>query len=159
MEDRSATATPPQEGWNASTLDQGALQRSLGYNIRQVEIFMNGLFAPMFDAHGIRPVDYCILTLLKSNDDVTQTAVAETLHVQRTNLVRSMARLEAQDLVKRVTDPADKRNQFLRLTPAGKRKLGDVDRELGDQEALWTSEFTPEEVDVMIKLLKRLYGG
>lgn len=146
-----------QSGWTTATLDQRFVQRRLGYNIRQIEIFKNALLEPVFEQHGIRPVDYCILALLETNSGVTQTAIADTLHVQRTNLVRSMARLEGLDYVRRATDESDKRNQFLALTAHGREALLALDAELDAYEAAWTADLSGEELTVLVKLMQRLY--
>ncbi|WP_042263365.1 MarR family winged helix-turn-helix transcriptional regulator [Paraburkholderia heleia] len=144
-------------GWSSATLDQRFLQRRLGYHIRQIENFKNALLEPLFDQHGIRPVDYCILALLETNDGVTQTAIADTLHVQRTNLVRSMSRLEGLNYVGRATDESDKRNQFLVLTKAGREALARLDAELEAYESAWTADLTEAEVALLGKLMQRLY--
>lgn len=144
-------------GWGAAVLDQGPLQQRLGYNIRQIEIFKNALFEPVFTQHELRPVDYCILSLLDANNRVTQTSIADTLRVQRTNLVRSMARLEGLDYVRRTTDENDKRNQFLLLTKQGKSALLALDADLDAYEAAWTAELSVDEVNLLIRLMRRLY--
>jgi DNA-binding MarR family transcriptional regulator len=101
------------EAWEALFRAQATVQREL-------------LAADVWD--GLTPSEYGVLyALSKAPDGLRVTAMAEDALLTQAGISRLVARLEADGLVERVADPADKRASRIRLTAAGaaaQRRVG-----------------------------------
>lgn len=104
----------------------GPLAERLGYVLRRAQVAVFQDFDAAFAAVDIRPVQYSVLTIVEHNPGLSQTQVAETLGIKKTNFVAMLDALEARALVRRTATPGDRRTYALFLTDEGKvflRKL------------------------------------
>ena len=70
-----------------------------------------------------------ILHALLENGSMTQKALADLLDLRAASLCEALARLEAQDLIVREKDGADRRSVVISLTDAGLVKAEEVRRD------------------------------
>lgn len=56
----------------------------------------------------------------------TQIQIAKRIGIEGPTLTRTLDMLEADALVERLADPADRRNKHMRLTPAGYKALAEM---------------------------------
>ncbi|TMJ93433.1 MAG: MarR family transcriptional regulator [Actinobacteria bacterium] len=64
---------------------------------------------------------WIVLSALSDEGVVSQTVLAGHVHVEGATITHHVDRLEADGLVRRRADPADRRVRRVELTPAGKR--------------------------------------
>ena len=57
---------------------------------------------------------------------VTATVIGRHAHMDKVKVSRAAARLEARGLVRRAANPADRREAYLALTPAGEAVHGEI---------------------------------
>jgi DNA-binding MarR family transcriptional regulator len=138
-------------------LDQGGLQRLIGYNLRRAEVKMRGRVAEVLGQEDIRAVEYSILCLISANREVTQKALGEALAVKRPNMVSLVERLEARGLVVRAVMQRDRRNHVLSLTSAGTELRAHLDRRLDALEAGVFQGWSAAERAQLATLLQRIY--
>ncbi len=130
-----------------------ALLRTWG-KLRQVQ-------EPYFARFGVSGAQWGILRVLQRAEHAGETAlplntVAQRMLIQPPSVTGVVDRLERLGLVKRSPSKQDARVRHLSLTPRG-RKL--VDRVLvghGDRIASLFAEHSPEELEAMQGMLKRL---
>jgi MarR family transcriptional regulator for hemolysin len=96
----------------------------------------------------------------QAGDGVSQAALAEMAGVEPPTLVRVIDQLEAQGLVERQTKPADRRVNLLRLTPAAKPLVAQIEAEAERLrvellDGLSYAEYQTA-IGVMLKLLDKL---
>jgi DNA-binding MarR family transcriptional regulator len=88
----------------------------------------------VIETFNLRPRHVIALTLLQLVGEQSQSDLAEALRVDRTNLVGLLNDLEATDLIERRRSPQDRRRHTVSLTPAGTRRLTQLQNALGTAE-------------------------
>src|SRR5689334_24209315 len=77
---------------------------------------------PLLDAHGLSMWAYVALTLLARGAAPTQLALAEEMGYDKTRLIKLLDGLEADGLITRRPDPADRRAKVVELTADGRAR-------------------------------------
>jgi DNA-binding MarR family transcriptional regulator len=72
---------------------------------------------------GFSQYDYSVMALLDERPPETQAQVADTLGLDRSQLVRILDGLEDRGLIARQRDRADRRRHMVSVTAAGRRQL------------------------------------
>jgi DNA-binding MarR family transcriptional regulator len=103
----------------AAALDEGALQRLLGYNLAQASIATSRIFRRRIAPLGLTQVEFTVLMLLLTNAEVTQGQLGRTLGAAPSNLTNLLTRLEGKGLIERSRSRRDARAQVIALTRRG----------------------------------------
>jgi len=91
-------------------------------------------------AHNLKPRQFQILGLLHDHGGLAQSDLVQHMGVAPSILVTLLNPLEADGLVTRERDPADRRRHLVSLTPAGEKHLASASRAQRDTEdALFAS--------------------
>ncbi|GAA0616007.1 MarR family winged helix-turn-helix transcriptional regulator [Sporichthya brevicatena] len=106
----------------------------------------------------LRPRHLVALTLLAEHGPVGQQTLAETLHLDPSNVVGLLNELEDRDFVVRRRDPADRRRHIVELSPTGVRELRRLQRRLRTVEESLLAGLTVEERATLHGLLTRAAG-
>ncbi|AUD04549.1 MarR family winged helix-turn-helix transcriptional regulator [Spirosoma pollinicola] len=90
------------------------------------------------------------------SDLPSQQEIANQLQKDKSGIQRSIRTLERDGYLRVVADSADRRKNLIQLTPAGKLIIQKVmeTAELFDQQL--TSQLTPEEVQSLLSVLKKI---
>ena len=144
---------------DARILDQAALQRLVGYNLRRAEVAMRGRVAQELAALDVRAVEYSILSLVARNAEVTQKDLGEALSVKRPNMVSLVGGLETRGYVTRRVLERDRRNHLLSITVAGQTALAEMDARLDRLEDEVFGAWSPGERAQLATMLKRIYAA
>ena len=100
---------------------------------------------PILDAAGLEMWDYAVLSALAESDAPTQAQLAATTGRDKTRLIGNLDRLEAQGMIAREPDPADRRNRIVSLTPAGSRVLRGCRDAIGAMETELLADLDPAD--------------
>ena len=100
-------------------IDCSRMERRLGYVLRCAQFSVFQDITAVFAAANLRPIQYCILSLVESNPGSKQSQIADALRIKKTNFVAMIDDLESCDLVRRVPSNSDRRSLGLHLTEAG----------------------------------------
>ena len=102
------------------------------------------------------PRGYQVLAAVARGEPSTQLALARKLGVDRTVMTYLLDEIQAEGLVERRPDPADRRARRVELTDAGRARLCELERKLRDAEDHMLAPLGPDERDTLRELLARL---
>ena len=92
----------------------------------------------------------------QGGDGVSQAALADLAGVEPPTLVRVIDQLEAQGLVERRTNPADRRVNLLNLTPAAKPVVAEIEAEAERFRVELLEGLSYEEYQVAAGVIQKL---
>ncbi|MGY4651783.1 MarR family winged helix-turn-helix transcriptional regulator [Mycobacterium sp. URHB0021] len=104
---------------------------------------------------GLRARHVIALTLLRDLGEQNQSDLAATLGMNPTNVVALLNELEAEDLLRRLRSPQDRRRHSVALTAAGRALLKDIEDLLIGVEQRVLDPLTPQERQTLYTLLRR----
>ncbi|OSQ43324.1 transcriptional regulator [Thalassospira sp. MCCC 1A01428] len=108
-------------------------------------------------AHGLSQTTALPLIVLhRRGGTVRQGAIAEEIGVEGPSLVRVIDALEADDMVRRVADPSDRRAKMVSLTSQGAIKATEIEQILARVRDNVTAEIDDGDLETTLKVLKQL---
>jgi MarR family transcriptional regulator, transcriptional regulator for hemolysin len=107
-------------------------------------------------AQGLTRAQMIILARLERQPDVSQNELAAVAEVAPMTIARLIDRLEELGLVKRCSDPEDRRVWRLRLTPAAAPLLSEIKRFRTKLRSVMTNGIDPAVLDAMIIGLRQI---
>lgn len=155
--DADAPAPGDKPARGRDRLDESAVDHILGYRLAQASILMRSVFSRQVgDPLNLRTVEFTLLMLLLTNEDVTPSQITRALAMSAPNLTQLLDRLADRGLVARERSPHDRRAQHIRLTRTG-RALAKKAHELSltmEQETL--QHLSGAERAMLMELLQRV---
>lgn len=105
------------------------------------------------DAHGYH---YRLLAELDECGPASQATLGRQCGIDRSDVVAVVNELAARELVERGPDPEDRRRNVITLTPAGKRQLRRLERQLARVQDELLAPLSAGEREVLARLLGRV---
>jgi DNA-binding MarR family transcriptional regulator len=137
-------------------IDQSLLLSLVGYNCRLAYVNIIFQFKKRMSKLKLGPVDFTVLSLLKSNPNISQNRLSNTINVSPPNLATLLDRLEKRGLLIRQRNPLDKRSQTLVLTIEGTALCNKAEKTVLELETIASSALSEEEKEQLIKLLQKI---
>ncbi|PHQ48201.1 MarR family transcriptional regulator [Streptomyces cinnamoneus] len=155
-------ATPATQDSESASEDRPALTRirSLpSWLLNRASARGRRLVADALAQDGMRMPHHAVLSAVADLGPVAQAELGRTTGFDPKDMVGILNELQAQELITREPDPADRRKNAITLTEAGRRRLAHL-AELGDEanEALLAA-LTPVERELFLALLTRIVEG
>ncbi|HVL94919.1 MAG TPA: MarR family winged helix-turn-helix transcriptional regulator [Solirubrobacteraceae bacterium] len=110
-------------------------------------------------AHQLKPRQLRILDLLADRGPVGQRELAELMGIDHSVLVNLLNPLEAERLIKRERDTADRRKHVVSIAAAGQRRLAQADQAFRDAEDAFFAALDAGEREQLHAMLSRLRDG
>ena len=143
----------------AEPLDASAVSRSIARQLRLAHGQFTHRFLHYFAGVGLRPTEYCVLSLIAESPGRKQSEIAAALGIQRANFVSLMNDLEKRCLTERRSVPNDRRSYALYLTASGVGLLVEARRAEAEFEAECLERLGGARArDQFLTLLSRLFG-
>jgi DNA-binding MarR family transcriptional regulator len=143
--EQQARATLPRE----LVSRPGFLLARLGFEIKARSI-------AEFAAEGLTPYHFSVLAMLEEGARETQATIADTLRLDRSQLVGLLDSLEERGLIERRRHTEDRRRQAVSLTPDGRATLARLRAIVDRIEAEFLAPLAPREREQLQGLLFRL---
>ncbi|MDI9896338.1 MarR family transcriptional regulator [Rhodococcus sp. IEGM 1381] len=106
--------------------------------------------------HSGRRSDYAVLASLEESGPASQAELARRLAIDRGDLVGLLDRITEEGLARREPDTSDKRRNVITVTPDGRDKLVQLDKEIEAAQEDLLRPLDPDERTLLIDLLWRL---
>jgi MarR family transcriptional regulator for hemolysin len=131
------------------------LGRSIGRTHKFVRSWADRELAPL----GASVTDYVVLFHIDAAapPGLSQTEVARFADMGDPALVRHLTRLEADGVIRRRRDEADRRILRVTLTEAGRRRLAEIGAVMDRCDSALRAHLTDDEADVMQRALDTLF--
>jgi DNA-binding MarR family transcriptional regulator len=110
-------------------------------------------------AHNLKPRQFQILGLLHDHGGLAQSDLVQTMDMAPSMIVTLLNPLEADGLVSRQRDPADRRRHLVTLTPAGEQQLASASRAQKESEDALFASLDDDQRDQLRGLLLALSEG
>lgn len=135
---------------------RGSLDDLIGFQLRvaQTRVFRD--FEQSMETLGITPVGFSVLEVLRQNPGLTQSKLAEAVHLDRSSVVPLLDKLETKHLLYRQTSTKDRRNNHLYLSDEGTQILEASKERVAEHDARISRTLNRDERRTLISLLARL---
>lgn len=142
-----------------AALDQSRLTHLVGYAATRASVELKKSFSKHLGPLKLKAVEFSILVLVASNEQVNQKQLGQALDVSPPNLAVTLDRMVERGWVERVRSTEDRRSQIVVLTPAG-RQLAQRAQKIGatmEDEPLQV--LSPAERLLLLELLLKVARG
>jgi DNA-binding MarR family transcriptional regulator len=133
-------------------------QSSVGYLVKRAHSLMLDVMEPIFEAHGFSFVQYVIMSWLRDGVAVNPKDICAQYRHDSGAMTRVIDQLAERGLLERVRRDRDRRKVELQLTPAGRTAIEGLIPLVVEKLNLALVDFTPEEVQELLRLLIKLNG-
>ena len=147
---KPAEATTAQFG-----LDR-ALRDLVGYTMKRATNIIMADAARVLEPLGLRLTTFSALSVICDTPDVTQSQLAASLNMERSNTVLIIDALEEAGLIGRHRVLTDRRSFALRATLAGTRRRRAAVAALQAHEDVMLADLDAEERATLVALLRRI---
>ena len=106
---------------SSSEVSDETLRRFLGYHMKRAFMVVQADLTIALKPFDLRMLTYTALVLIVDNPGLSQTQLAATMGMERSNIVVIVDELEQRELIFRERVPTDRRTYALRATLAGQR--------------------------------------
>lgn len=139
-----------------SPLDFGNLPDLVGYQLRMAQVMVFRDFDRELSDLDITPAIFGVLEILRRNQGLTQTRLAQAIGLDRSSLVPLLDKLQKRNVVEREASTKDRRSNYLHLTDAGEQLLLEAQRRVRLHEKRIQARLTKSETRQLIQLLMKL---
>jgi MarR family transcriptional regulator, lower aerobic nicotinate degradation pathway regulator len=127
-----------------------------GHLIRRLHQISFALFVDQAKAFGVTPVQYAALVAIDRHPGIDQTTLCNIIAFDRTTIGGVVGRLQRKKLISRVDGVHDRRTKALRITPAGRRLIRDIEPAVLATQRLILKPLTPRQRSAFKAMLKHL---
>jgi DNA-binding MarR family transcriptional regulator len=124
--------------------------------LTQTALHAHRLVSDGLAAIGARGYHYRLLATLEEFGPASQAALGRRSGIHFSDIVAAINELADRELVDRAPDPADRRRNIITITPAGRRQLRRLDKQVTRVQDELLAPLAPDERDQLTRLLARL---
>lgn len=108
---------------------------------------------------GLRGYHYRLLAALDELGPASQAALGRGTGIDRSDVTAALVDLEGRGLVRRDVNPDDRRRNVVSITPAGARRLEELDAVVGAIQERLLAPLSKDERRQFITLMRRIASG
>ncbi|TDU84466.1 DNA-binding MarR family transcriptional regulator [Kribbella voronezhensis] len=134
------------------------LRRKPSWLINRASARAHRLIKETMDAAGGHAYHFAILAALDEFGPDSQVQIGQRCGIDQSDMHTMLNELAEQGHVARTPDPADRRRNLITLTPAGRRRLEDLDTKVTAVQDDILDALSATERDTLTALLTRTLG-
>ncbi|MDV7338069.1 MarR family transcriptional regulator [Terasakiella sp. A23] len=134
----------------------GPLNDLMTYHLRRAQVSAFNNFNDAMAETQVTPGQFGVLTLIDSNEGMSQSAVARALGVERSTMVAVIDGLQNRDLVIRKPSQTDRRSNALELSEKGKQVFDRCVELAKEGDAKTVGSLSDEEAVQLMTLLRKM---
>jgi len=135
------------------------LEELIGYNMKRAYVVLQDDFRATLKQDDLSARVFSALSLVVQFPNITQSALAKTLGIERSGLVSIVDDLESRGYLSRAAVPGDRRVQALVPSQAGTKAYREALRKVCEHEEKMMSHLSANEKETLVALLKRIRTG
>ena len=132
---------------------------SMAYLMRRIGIMLIAEVDHRLQALGLTHAQWAPLMLISKGKASTQAELARELSLDAGALTRTLDRLEAKGLCRRMRSTEDRRAVHIELTPEGVQAIAPVPEVLCDVSNVLLSGFNEPEFEALMAQLRRMHAN
>lgn len=132
------------------------LEDLIGYNLKRAYVIVQTDFRDALGQDGLSARVFTALSLTVKYPNITQSALARMMGIERSGLVAIVDALEARGYVQRAPVPGDRRVQALVPTDDGRQAYGEAMKVVRAHEDRLFAAMTEAEKSTLLTLLKKI---
>jgi DNA-binding MarR family transcriptional regulator len=147
------------EQWKRERPDLDVTATGVFGRISRIAALVEQSMDRVFEPHGLTGADFVLLAALRRSGEpyqLTPTALTRSMMVSSGGTTKRLDRLEAQGLIRRDPDPADRRGTLVTLTEAGLAAIDTVATEHVQNEKRLLAPLARNERAALTQLLREL---
>lgn len=133
---------------------QTLLKHSIGFNINKTTNLINSSFNLVLQQYDIALEQRATLEIIKFEENVTQTKIAQILGKDKTTISRTLKTLEKKGYIQK--EELDKRTYLIKLTKHGEEVLEKSAQTVQDFRAKIASKLTQNEINQFFTSLEKV---
>ncbi len=146
----------PSAGAAGDAATIGPLADYIGFHLRMAQNASFQAFARRVGQTELSPGTFAVLTLIRHNPGISQTALSRADGRDKSSLTPALNALERRGLILRQRLPTNRRTYALSLTPAGERVLAGLTRHAEAHDRSLDRIVGATEKPRLIRLLRRI---
>ncbi len=146
----------PESNSKKQNTNIGPLNDLMTYHLRRAQVSAFNNFSEAMSETQVTPGQFGVLTLIASNEGMSQSAVARALGVERSTMVAVIDGLQNRNLVIRKPSKTDRRSNALELSDEGLRVYERGVELAKEGDAKTVGSLSDEEAVQLMTLLRKL---
>jgi DNA-binding MarR family transcriptional regulator len=143
----------------SAALDQSRLTHLVGYAATRASVELKKSFIKHMGPLELKAVEFSILVLVASNEQVNQKQLGQALDVSPPNLAVTLDRMVERGWVERVRSTEDRRSQLVVLTAAGQKLVQRAEKIASTMENETLQVLSAAERLLLLELLLKVARG
>lgn len=136
---------------------ENELKKSIGYKLNQTVNYLNNSFNQVLNKHEIAIEQRATLEIIKYEENVNQTMIAQILGKDKTTVSRTLKTLEKKGYISK--NEMDKRTNLIKLTPLGEEVFQKSLDDVKNFRAKVASNLSKEEIEQLFKTLDKVISS
>jgi DNA-binding MarR family transcriptional regulator len=133
-----------------------ALNAYTGFLLRKVSTASFEAFSALLADYGLHPMHFGMLNIIEAEEPISQQELSRRTGIDPSTMVGRMDVLYDQGLVERERSVEDRRTYEIRLSPAGRKLLGELRGRAREHGERFFAALTPAERKQLHELLAKL---
>lgn len=155
----TAKRTSPAAPADAEPSVDQAMRQYVGYTVKRAYMVIQPAVQEAIAPFGLRIPSFSCLSVIVANPGIAPSVLAETLKMERSNIVLVVDELETAELISRTQMKTDRRRHALTATMRGKQVHKKAAAAVEEAEMRLTAGFDDAEREQLIALLARIEGS